>query len=135
ILCLYLAATMREQLIRGRTFWAKVPLVDRAARVAFDGNQLAIFVEDKLAATHAAIRANRACHLGPVNPRMHRARLVRHGLRSRSVGVFTNLTNDRPFTEQASERYHSTTFRLSGYFHSYIFLGCGKASHVNTVEL
>ena len=70
------ALRMREQLVRRRTLWTKIPLADRAFRVALDRNQLSVLVINQLTATDAAIRADRASNFCIVNPRVHRTRLV-----------------------------------------------------------
>src|SRR5205807_5935367 len=100
------APVVCEQLVRSGAFRAKIPLADRTLRFAFDRNQFAILVKNKLPATDSAVRANRSCHLGAVDPRVHRARFVRHRLKTSAGGALTNLTNERPFAEQASERHH-----------------------------
>src|SRR5207248_4808278 len=98
-----------------------ISLADRTLRIAFDRNQFAILVENKLPAPDSAVRANRSCHLGAIDSRVHRTRLIRHRLKTCAIGPLTNLTNQWPFAEQASERRHSIRFRLSGYFGCYFF--------------
>jgi len=100
------APIVREELVGSRAFRAKIPLADRTLRIALDRNQFAVLVIYELPATDSAVWANRSRHLGAIDARVHRARFVRHRLKTCPVGPLTNLTNDRPFAEQASERRH-----------------------------
>src|SRR5205085_12560439 len=100
------ASIVREQLIRCRTFRAKLPLADRALRIAFNRNEFVVLVKKELTATNSAVWANRSRHLCIVDPRVHRARFVRHRLQSCAVRSLSNLANDRPFRKQRSERRH-----------------------------
>src|SRR6266498_2993499 len=97
---------MREQLIRRCAFRAKIALTDRTFRIAFDRNELPAFVINELPATDPAVWTNRSRYLRIVDSRMHCARLVRHRFQPCAVGPLTNLTNERPFGEQRSERRH-----------------------------
>src|SRR5438094_4898713 len=54
------APVVREQLVRSRAFRTKISLADRTFRIAFDRNQFAILVENKLPAPDSAVRANRS---------------------------------------------------------------------------
>jgi hypothetical protein len=60
-------------------------------------------MKNQLAATDTAVRANRSCHFRTIDPRVHRAGLVRHGLKTGAIGALTNLTNERPFREQTGQ--------------------------------
>jgi hypothetical protein len=115
------ATRMREQLIRRRAFRTKVSLTDRRLRVAFDRNQFAVLVINELTATDSAVRANRAGDACTIGARMHRASFVRHRLQPSPVRPPANLTNERPFREQRSERFMSFSPRLSGHFLCYPF--------------
>src|SRR5438445_6636653 len=87
-----LAPIVREQLVRSRAFRAKITLADRTLRVSFNGDELAVLVINELPATNAAVWANRSRHLRIVDARMHRARLIRHRLKTGAVGPLADLT-------------------------------------------
>ena len=116
-----LAPIMREQLVRSRAFRAKIPLANWTLGIALDRNQLAVFVINELSATDSAVRANRAGDACAIGARMHRASFVRHRLQPSPVRPPANLTNERPFREQRSERFMSFSPRLSGHFLCYPF--------------
>jgi len=97
---------MRQQLKRCRAFGAKVSLANRTLRIAFDRNQFAVFVINELPAAHSAVRANRSRNLRVVDAGVHRARFVGHRFKAGAVGALTNLTDERPFRQQACERRH-----------------------------
>ena len=63
-------------------------------------------MKNQLAATDPAIRANRARHLRIVDPRMHRARFVRHRLKASAIFPFANLSDEWPFRKQT---YHKSS--------------------------
>src|SRR5437773_5469397 len=97
---------MREQLIRRRTLWTKIPLTDRTFRIAFDGNQFAVFVINELTATDTAIWADRARNLCVIDPSVHRTRLVRHRLEAGAILALANLPNEWPFRKQRKHNLH-----------------------------
>ena len=101
-----LSAIVGEQLKRSGAFRTKVPLADWTLGIAFDRNQFAILVKNKLAAANSAIRANRARHFRTVDPRVHRARFIGHRFEPGSVFAFTNLAHEWPFREQSTKRGH-----------------------------
>src|SRR5205823_10561299 len=89
-----------------RTLWTMIPLANRTFRVAFDRNQLAIFVINELAATDTAIRTNRARNFCIVDPRVHRTRFVRHRLEAGTILALANLPNEWPFRKQRKHNLH-----------------------------
>jgi len=60
--------------------------------------------------SNAAVGANRACRLRIVDSRVHRACFVRHHFQTGAVGPLADLTNERPFREQRSQRSHVIYF-------------------------
>src|SRR5438034_11817 len=97
---------MREQLIRRRTLWTKIPLADRTFRIAFDGNQFAVFVINELTATDTAIWTDRARNFCVIDPGVHRTRLVRHRLEAGAILALANLPNEWPFRKQRKHNLH-----------------------------
>src|SRR6266700_6106372 len=52
------APIVREQLMRSRAFWTKIPLANRTLRITFYGDELTVLMINELPATNAAVWAN-----------------------------------------------------------------------------
>src|SRR5947209_19449065 len=76
---------------------------DRRFGIAFDRNQLAIFVIHELPTADAAIGANRTSDLCSVRLRAQVARALRHRLDAIAVGSGLDLLNEWPAGEQVGE--------------------------------
>src|SRR6266540_6617581 len=100
------APRMREQLIRRRTLWTKIPLANGTLRIALDRDQVAVLVINQLTAADAAVRTNGARNFRVVRACMHRACLVGHRLEARAVLAFANLPNKWPFRKQREHNLH-----------------------------
>src|SRR5438874_8346873 len=75
--------------------------------IAFDGNELVVFVEDELSATHAAVRADGARDVSVVVLGNEIPGSIAHRLRAGAVAAFSHLPVDRPTREQVFEHGRS----------------------------
>src|SRR5258708_30738012 len=87
---------MCQQLKAVRTFRAESPARDRGFRIALDGNQFPVFVEDQLTATHCAIRTYRASDLRALILRTKVLGAPAHCFGTGAVFTMQNLTEDWP---------------------------------------
>ena len=81
---------------------------------------------NELPATDTAVRANRSRCFRIVDPCVHRARLVRHRFQSCAIAPLTNLTNERPFRKQISQRGHRCLIVSATIFLVTFFMCNGK---------
>ena len=96
----HLAARMRHQLETVCALWTKMSARNGRLGIAFDADELAIFVKCQLPATYAAIRTNGSRHLCPYGFRPEIARVLAHCLRASTVGAGSNLPQQRPIGEE-----------------------------------
>src|SRR6476660_2270085 len=94
---------MGQELIAIRSLGAEPSPRDGRFRIAFNRNQLVVFVENQLTATYAAVRADRPRHFGVLGPGAKIGGPVRHGFRASSVSACLNLLDDWPARKQLPE--------------------------------
>src|SRR6266436_5967757 len=85
---------------------------------------------NQLTATDTAVGANGTRDLRIVDPRVHRARLVRHRFQPRAISSLADLPNERPFRQQRSERWHGVYSSLKqARFTVIVFVAARKAQN------
>ena len=102
------AAGMGEQFETVRTFRAQTSARNWRVRVAFNRNQLPVFVINQLAAAYGTIGTYRARSLSPMVLRNKIAGAIAHGLNTGPVAVRQDLPHDRPPSHKILDLHSSS---------------------------
>ena len=94
------ASGMGVQFVGISALGTKVSTRNWGLRIAFDGNQLPVFVIHQLPATDSAVRTNRARHLGPISFWSQIVRALTHGFGTSSTSARSNLFDQWPLSEE-----------------------------------
>src|SRR5579862_4962146 len=105
---------MSMQFIGIGTLGTEMSPRDRRLGVAFNGDQLAFPMVNKLPASHAAVWADRASNFCAVDLGSQIPRAIRHGFGAGSIGTIPQLLNKRPARKKFSK--HEIAFRQTTLF-------------------
>src|SRR5579883_1475688 len=96
---------MCEQFIAVGAFGAEPPARDRRFRIAFNRNEFAVFVEDQLPASYAAVGTNRTRHLSSSGSRSKQMRSLRHCFAASAVASILDLFDKGPAREKVKRHF------------------------------